>query len=296
MATKTSASKLSVLKTYKMFIDGQFPRTESGRYYPLYNKKNQLVANVCLGSRKDIRNAVQAARKAQPSWNGKTAYLRSQIIYRMAEIMQERADQFIQELLLMGFTSEKAQQEFNLSIDHLVYYAGWADKYQALFSSVNPVASAHFNFSVPEPMGVITVVCPESSPLLGLIDTIIPAVIGGNAVVSLSPEQFPLSSITFSEVIATSDVPTGVINIITGSRQELLDHMANHMDVNAVIYADKKPKEWTRLRELSVDNVKRAVDYSTHIKQVSPYAILDLQEIKTTWHPVELIAAGGAKY
>lgn len=293
-------ARISVQKTYKLYIDGQFPRTESGRYYKLENKKGDVLANICLGSRKDIRNAVVVARKAQPAWNGKTAYNRSQIIYRIAEMLETRAAQFVEELVLLGYTPAKAKIEVEQSIDRIVYYAGWADKYQALFSSVNPVASSHFNFSVQEPSGVVCVIAPEESPLLGLISVVIPAILGGNTVVVLASEKMPLSAITFAEVLNSSDLPGGVVNIITGTKKELLDFMANHMDVNTTIYARHDLKDLYKIKELAVENVKRIIDYTkidwASESAQSPYFVADCQELKTTWHPIEAIGVGGAKY
>jgi acyl-CoA reductase-like NAD-dependent aldehyde dehydrogenase len=205
-------SRVPVLKTYKIFIGGQFPRTESGRYYDLTNKQNKVIANICLSSRKDFRNAVVAARGAFLGWSSKTAFNRGQILYRIAEMLEGRKAQFEEEMILMGYTKIKAATELNQSIDRLIYYAGWCDKYMQLFSSVNPVASSHFNFSVPEPMGVVSIIADETTALLGLISVIAPAIAGGNTVIVLASEKLPLCSITFSEVLATSDLPSGVVN------------------------------------------------------------------------------------
>ena len=229
-------ARLEVLKTYKIFIGGQFPRTESGRYYPLKNKKGEVIANICLSSRKDFRNAVVAARGASGGWAGRAAFNRAQILYRIAEIMEGKKEQFISELLLQGATIKSATEEVELSIDRMVYYAGWCDKYQALYSSVNPVASSHFNFSVPEPTGVVAVIAEEESSLLGLVSTIAPVIAGGNTCVVLASESKPLCAVTFSEVLNTSDLPGGVVNIITGNSAELHSHFSTHIDVNAIIY------------------------------------------------------------
>ncbi len=292
-------SRLNVLKTYKIYIGGQFPRTESGRYYALQNKKGDTIANVCLSSRKDLRNAVVAARAAVTGWSGKTAFNRSQILYRIAEMLEGRKAQFIEELVLQGLTPKAAEVEVLKSIDRLVYYAGWCDKYSALFSSVNPVASSHFNFSVPEPTGVVSVIAPEDSSLLGLVSVIAPIICGGNTCVVLASNTLPLCAVTFAEVLATSDLPGGVVNILTGTSNELHGHFSSHMDVNAVIYCRKNKEEEKLISENASLNVKRSFNWNkdwTKDENQNPYLILDLQEIKTTWHPVENIGIGGAKY
>jgi acyl-CoA reductase-like NAD-dependent aldehyde dehydrogenase len=292
-------SRLNVLKTYKIYIGGQFPRTESGRYYDLKNKKGQILANVCLSSRKDFRNAVVAARGAFSGWSGRSAFNRSQILYRIAEMLEGRKAQFIEELTLQGSTEKAAQLEIQQSIDRLVYYAGWCDKYSQLFSSVNPVASSHFNFSVPEPTGVVSVIAPEKSGLLGLVSVISPIIAGGNVCIVLASESLPLCSVTFSEVLATSDLPGGVVNILTGTSAELHDHFSSHMDVNAIIYCRDNNEEIKKIGENASLNVKRNYIWNkdwTKDESQNPYLIMDLQEIKTTWHPIENIGIGGAKY
>ncbi|MBA3662684.1 MAG: aldehyde dehydrogenase family protein [Bacteroidetes bacterium] len=292
-------ARLNVLKTYKIYIGGQFPRTESGRYYELKNKKQETLANVCLSSRKDFRNAVVAARAAFGSWSARSAFNRSQILYRIAEMLEGRKTQFTEELLLQGLSSRAAETEIQQSIDRLVHYAGWCDKYQQLFSSVNPVASSHFNFSVPEPTGVVSVIAPEKSSLLGLISCIAPVIAGGNTCVVLASETLPLCSVTFSEVLATSDLPGGVVNILTGTSNELHDHFSSHMDVNAIIYCRDNKEELKKIMENSSLNVKRSMNWNkdwTKDENQNPYLIFDLQEIKTTWHPIENIGIGGAKY
>lgn len=292
-------SRVAVLKTYKLYIGGQFPRTESGRYYKVLGKGNQVLANMCLASRKDVRNAVSAARKAQESWSGKTAYNRSQILYRMGEMLEGRKAQFIEELIALGSSQKAAVQEVEQSIDRCIYYSGWCDKYQAWSSSVNPVSSAHFNFSVPEPMGVVTMVAPEESGLLGLLSMVLPAIVGGNTVVVLASETKPLMAITLAEVLATSDLPGGVVNILTGSASELAEHMASHMDVNAIVYGRDDHAMWTQIAAWSSLNVKRSYHWKGPWNKETaqnPYLILDLQEIKTTWHPIEQIGVSGIKY
>src|SRR4051812_46856922 len=215
---ETTADRLPVLKTYKIYIGGKFPRTESGRYYLLKNAKGKAVANVCLCTRKDFRDAVVAARAAQSSWAGKSAYNRGQILYRIAEMLEGRAAQFIDELTTSGLAASVARAEVEKSIDRVLYYAGWADKYQQIFSSVNPVSSSHFNFSLLEPTGVVSIITPEETGLIGLISTIAPTIVGGNTCIALASTSKPLSAVTFSEVLATSDLPGGVVNILTGQR------------------------------------------------------------------------------
>ncbi len=286
----SKSERLDVMKTYKIYIDGKFPRTESGRYYPLQDSSGKTIANICRSSRKDFREAVVAARKAQAGWATKSAYNRGQIIYRIAEMLEGRRQQFIGELKEQGSTAAHAEKEVNLSIDRLVYYAGWCDKYQQVFSSVNPVESSHFNFSVPEPMGVVSMLAPETNGLLGLISVIIPAIAGGNTVVVLASASRPLNAVTFGEVLNSSDVPGGVVNILTGQRSELLSHFASHMDVNAIVYYGDDQAEILKVKQSASLNVKRVAVYKesdlAEDKSQHPYRIMDLQEIKTTWHPI----------
>lgn len=292
-------SRIEVLKTYKIYIGGQFPRTESGRYYPLTNKKNEPIANVSLSSRKDFRNAVVAARGAFGGWSSRAAFNRGQILYRVAEMMEGRKDQFVEELIIQGSTQKSALSEVDLAIDRLVYYSGWCDKYQQLFGTVNPVASSHFNFSVPEPTGVVAIIAPEESSLLGLISVIAPCIAGGNTCVVLASEKKPLCSVTFAEVLATSDLPGGVVNILTGMSSELYSHFSSHMDVNAIVYCRMNTEEKKAISQNSALNVKRAYFWNkdwTKPESEHPYLMLDLQEVKTTWHPIENIGAAGAKY
>jgi acyl-CoA reductase-like NAD-dependent aldehyde dehydrogenase len=285
-------SRLNIQKTYKLYIGGKFPRTESGRYFPLHDKKGHLISNMCLASRKDFRNAVVAARKAQSSWSGATAMNRGQILYRIAEMLEGRKEQFVKEIQMQGASKAKAIKEVEASIDRLVYYAGWSDKYQQIFSSVNPVSSAHFNFSALEPMGVVSLIAPEEFGLLGLVSILAPAMVGGNTLVVLASGTLPLCSVSFAEVLHASDVPGGVVNILTGDKKELISHMASHMDVNAIIYCGKDQEEIKLISTLSSQNVKRPVFYkkSDWLNEncQSPYFIEKTQEIKTTWHPAKI--------
>ncbi len=293
-----SASRLEVLKTYKIYIGGQFPRTESGRYYsPEVN--GQPIGNICLSSRKDVRNAVVAARSAQAGWNGRSAYNRGQILYRIAEMLEGRREQFLSELLTQGLSKSAAAKEVTQSIDRLIYYAGWCDKYQQIFSSVNPVASSHFNFSVLEPTGVVFLVASEESPLLGLVSLVAPIVTSGNTCIVLASESKPLSSITFSEVLATSDVPGGVVNVLTGNKGELVEHFSRHHDINAVAFDCDDKSMFKSIQEFAVENVKRVKQYNKDWatdESENPYLIQDFCEVKTTWHPIEKISASGSGY
>ena len=292
-------SRLEILKTYKIFIGGAFPRTESGRYYTPLDKKGQPLANMCLSSRKDFRNAVVAARKAFGSWSEKTAFNRGQILYRIAEMLEGRKAQFVEELVKQGSTDAKAKQEVELAIDRCVYYAGWCDKYQQVFSSVNPVASSHFNFSALEPMGVVGIIAPQTNGLIGLVSTILPVIAGGNACVVLASENLPLCAITFAEVLATSDLTGGVVNILTGTEKELVDQLHSHMDVNAVIYAGGNKEHAFTIESGADCNVKRVFVYEndfTGETDENPYYITDLQELKTTWHPIENVGGATSSY
>ena len=287
-APGTNEQRVPVAKTYKLYVDGKFPRSESGRYYPLENSR-RLVANVCLGSRKDFRDAVVAARAALGGWSGSSAYLRGQILYRAAEMLEGRRAQFVEELAMQGAPRAAAEKEVALSIDRLVYYAGWCDKYQQVFSSVNPVSTSHFNFSVLEPTGVVAILAPQTAGLLGLVSNVAPVVAGGNTCVALASESQPLSAISFAEVLHASDFPAGVVNILTGHVAELAEHFGSHMDVNAVVYCGSDATVARQLQERGAQNIKRLFvrdeDWLEAAAQ-SPYLIADTQETKTTWHPV----------
>ncbi|TDH26264.1 aldehyde dehydrogenase family protein [Segetibacter sp. 3557_3] len=292
-----ASRRLEVLKTYKIFIGGKFPRTESGRYYVAQDEAGHKLANVCLSSRKDFREAVVAARTAFGDWGSRAAFNRGQILYRIAEMLEGRKLQFIDELVKQGAGQAAAGQEVEQSIDRLIYYAGWCDKFQQLFSSVNPVATSHFNFSVPEPTGVVSILAPQDSALLGLVSVIAPVIAGGNTCVVLGSYSKPLSAVTFAEVLSTSDVPGGVVNILTGKMEELAPYFADHMDVNALVYCGDDMEMKKLLQQKAALNLKRVVFYD-HVDWMSangqsPYLIADSQEIKTTWHPIENI--GGAK-
>ena len=285
---------MEILKTYKIYIGGAFPRTESGRYYPIMDSKNQTIANVCLSSRKDVRNAVVAARKAVGSWAEKSAFNRGQILYRIAEMLDGRKSQFVEELVKQGLSKNNAEKEVQQAVNQIVYYAGWADKYQQIISSVNPVSSSHFNFSVAEPLGVIGIISPQSSSLLGLVSMAIPAICGGNTVVISASENLPLCAVTFAEVIHSSDVPAGVMNIITGKFDELAPALAAHMDVNALLSEDLGVHQLA-IAKACVENLKRQI-ITTTWENPSLEIIANLQEIKTTWHPIEQIGGATSTY
>lgn len=285
-----SSPRLNVLKTYKIYIGGKFPRTESGRFDLLKSKSGDVLANVCRSSRKDLRNSVVAARKAQGGWGGSSALLRGQILYRIAEMLEGRREQFVEELQFQGMSEKDARADVEVAIDRMVYYAGWCDKYQQVFSSVNPVASSHFDFSMQEPTGVVSIFAPNESGLAGLVSVIAPVIAGGNSCVVLASSTYPLTSITFAEVLHSSDVPGGVVNILTGRRDELIDHFSTHMDVNAMVYAGNNKEEIIKVQQNSTHNIKRisindTQDWLSEDAQ-GPYRILETQEVKTTWHPV----------
>ncbi|HEV7768431.1 MAG TPA: aldehyde dehydrogenase family protein [Thermoanaerobaculia bacterium] len=286
-------TRLNVRKTYKLYINGEFPRTESGRSYAVTGKGGELLANACRGSRKDLRNAVAAARKAQSGWSGKTAYNRGQILYRIAEVCESRAAELADELRQQGSTAAEAKKEVESVIDRWVYYAGWSDKYTQLFGTVNPVAGPYYNFTIPEPTGVVGVIAPELPALLGLVSRIAPALVGGNTVVAVTSESRPLAAITLGEIFQTSDVPGGVINLISGIKSELVPWLAAHMDVNAIDTTGVATEAIEGVQKAAAENVKRVVHFdgagigwSDGRRSQGPYAIFDFQEAKTVWHPI----------
>jgi acyl-CoA reductase-like NAD-dependent aldehyde dehydrogenase len=264
-------SRLPVKKTYKLYVGGEFPRSESGRTYEAQG------ANVARASRKDVRDAVRAARGAFPKWAGMTAYNRGQVLYRIAEMMEARRSEFGE--LCSGV------KEVDRAVDRFVWYAGWADKLGQILGSSNPVAGPYFNFTVPEPTGVVGVVAPDEPPLAGFVSRIAPAIVGGNATVVLASETSPLAAVELAEVLATSDVPGGVVNVLTGHRDELAPVLAGHMDVNALDIggADGQSEE---LERLAADNVKRVVRGLPDAE--SPWEIASFLELKTVWHPIGL--------
>ncbi len=287
MSRNGKNGRLDIRKTYKMLIGGAFVRSESGRALDVEAPGGRWLGHVCRASRKDFRNAVVAARKAASGWANTTAYLKGQILYRAAEMLEGRAAGFEAVLQSIGLSPASAKAEVAEAIDLLVYYAGWSDKYLQVFGAVNPVASPHFNFSVTEPMGVVALVTGEKRPLLDLIAGIAPVLVGGNVVVSLSTGRAAVAAMELGEVLETSDLPAGVVNLLCGLRSELVTQMAGHMDVNALVVQGGDSKEAAALREACALNLKRFFLRSNKAKIVQdPYRILDTVEIKTTWHPV----------
>ena len=287
--------RLAALKTYKLYIGGKFPRSESGRYLSARSPTTgEHLANFSHASRKDFRDAVVAARKAQPGWGDNSAYLKGQILSRMAEMLESRSDSFVAELQSSTGTDKRsARKEVEASIDRIIYYAGWSDKFQQVFGSVNPVAGPHFNFSTLEPTGVVGIFCPDSPTLLGLVSLLVPAIVGGNTAVVLASQKFPLPAISLAEAIATSDVPAGVINLLSGERAELAPHFSTHMDVNALVDGSGDAQSADILRQGSASNLKRvslraaaaSADWFDAAAN-DPYRILDTLETKTAWHPI----------
>lgn len=288
-----------VFKTYKMFIAGSFVRSESGKTLALRNNKGKLLANICDAGRKDLKVAVVAARAAQGAWSNRSAYNRAQILYRMAEMLGARREAFVSEMRLQGYSQTKADKETKACIDSLIYYAGWCDKYLAVSSSVNPVSQNAHCFSVPEPMGVVALVANETSALLQAVCMMAATIAGGNACVVVLPEKFPLSVLSFAEVIATSDLPAGVINLVSGNRNFLATQLSTHLDVNAIVLTDTLNDESKTIESNCAANVKRFRNWShnLHINGgLHLNYIMDLQEIKTVWHSLEQGISGAGAY
>ncbi|MEZ0071410.1 aldehyde dehydrogenase family protein [Planotetraspora sp. GP83] len=283
--------RLAVRKTYKLFIGGAFPRSESGRSYAVTSSKGEFLANASKASRKDARDAVAAARKAFPGWSGATAYNRGQILYRVAEMLEGRRAQFAGEIVdADGVSAKKAAELVDAAVDRLVWYAGWSDKIGAIQGSANPVAGPYFNLSSPEPTGVVAVVAPPMGPLLGLVSVIAPVIVTGNTCVVVASERAPLPSITLAEVLATSDLPGGVVNILTGSAAEIAPWLAGHMDVNAIDLTGADAELAITCEELAAENLKRVlrppaakVDWLADPGTGRMTAFL---ETKTVWHPI----------
>ena len=286
------SKRVDVLKTHKLFIDGRFPRSESGRTFLWQAPRRAATANICRASRKDFRDAVTAAREACTSWANRTSYNRGQILYRCAEILEGRSAQFREELRLQGNSAASARKEVAGAVDLLIYYAGWADKYAQVFSHINPVAAPYFNFTMPEATGVVAIIAPLESGLIGLLAALAPVITGGNTCVALAAQDFPLCAISLAETLHTADLPPGVVNLLTGFRAELLDPFATHMDVNALVYFGNDSTEITQVESSAAENVKRVTvcgrtDWDG-ITAHNPYAIMRTQDTKTTWHPIGL--------
>lgn len=292
---RKNGARLGVQKTYKLFIGGKFVRSESGRVLPAKGSDGQPIANYGRASRKDFRDAVTAARAAFGGWSKQSAYLRGQILYRAAEMLEMREGELRAELERGGGgRGAQARSEVSRAIDRLVHYAGWTDKFGAIFSAVNPVASSHFNFTMPEPTGVVVIVCPDESPLLALVSLLAPVIAAGNTAVVLASTASPLPALTFSEIIATSDLPGGVVNILAGDAAELAPHFASHMDVNAIVDGSGDETIGRALQRGGALNVKRYIRRDVRSADwgkselENPYWILDTVEMKTAWHPIGL--------
>jgi acyl-CoA reductase-like NAD-dependent aldehyde dehydrogenase len=277
-------SNIDVKRTAKLFIGGAFPRSESGRTYEIKDKNKNFVANVALASRKDGRDAVVAARSAFAKWSEATAYNRAQVLYRVSEIMQGRREQFVEELSLWSKTKKQAENEVDEAINRMVWFAGWADKIAMVTGSNNPVAGPFFDFSIPEPTGVVAAIAPEDSALLGLVETITSIVVSGNSIIVIASESQPLPAVSLAEVLATSDVPGGVINILTGSYKEIAPWLASHQDVNALDLTgvDKKQIALELEKEAAV-NLKRVLRPNTKLDGLARIKVF--LETKTVWHP-----------
>jgi acyl-CoA reductase-like NAD-dependent aldehyde dehydrogenase len=290
--------RVSVHKTYKLYIGGAFPRSESGRSYVVSTARGEPLANACRASRKDLREAVRAARKAFQPWADKTAMNRGQVLYRVAELMEGRRDQFAVEVAdAEGVRAAKAGELVDRAIDRWVWYAGWADKIAQVLGSSNPVAAPYFNFTIPEPTGVIGIVAPETSSLLGLVSRVAPALVAGNAVVILTSETRPLPAISLAEVLATSDVPGGVVNVLTGFKKELVPVLAGHVDVDTIDVWGVPPDLRTEMELVAADNIKRIArrpagvadakfDWLDDRAAERPEWIAAYLEMKTVWHPI----------
>jgi acyl-CoA reductase-like NAD-dependent aldehyde dehydrogenase len=292
MTPSADSTRLEVRKTYKLYVGGAFPRSESGRSYEVTDHKGRFLANASLASRKDARDAVSAARKAFGGWSGRTPYNRGQVLYRVAEVLEGRRAQFVDEVAAgEGLSRSKAEAAVDAATDRLVWYAGWADKIAQVVGGANPVAGPYFNFSMPDPSGVVAVLAPQESSLLGLVSVLAPAIVTGNTVVVVSSHRRPLPAITLSEVLATSDVPGGVVNVLTGDAAEIGPWLASHMDVNAIDLAGVEDPELARsLEESAAENLKRvlrpsATDWTLEpgIERMTAYL-----ETKTVWHPIGL--------
>ena len=278
------AGRLPVAKTYKLFIDGAFPRSESGRTFPVHGPDGTLLANAAQASRKDLRDAVRTARAAQERWAARTAYNRGQVLYRVAEMLEGRRTELATLLSYTGLGTEAAEEEVEATIDRWVWYAGWSDKVHHVLGTVNPVAGPYFNFTVPEPTGVVGLVAPARPALLGLVSRLVPAIVGGNTVVVVTGGDASLVAVTLGEVLATSDVPAGVVNVLTGERAELLPWLISHLDVNAVDLTGADDDLEAEVVAQAAANVKRVV--FGDVEEESPYTIADFMEMKTLWHPI----------
>jgi len=283
-------TRLSVPKTYKLYIGGKFPRSESGRVYDLTSASGAFLANVAKASRKDARDAVRAARSAVAGWSGATGYNRGQVLYRIAELLEGRRAQFVDEIMQSeGVTADAAGTQVDAAIDVWVWYAGWADKYVQVAGNGNPVSGPYFNISTPEATGVVAIIAPQQSSLLGFVSVVAPALVSGNTVVVVASEKSPLSAISLSEVMATSDVPGGVVNVLTGSAAELAPWLAAHADVNAIDLAGAGETDWVDLQITAADTLKRVLTPEPGVPAPSVERVTFFTETKTVWHTKALI-------
>ncbi|MFD4372312.1 aldehyde dehydrogenase family protein [Streptomyces sp. NPDC058486] len=299
MSDKTEQNRLSVFKTYKLYVGGKFPRSESGRVYEVSDSKGNWLANAPLSSRKDARDAVVAARKAQGGWAGATAYLRGQILYRVAEMLEGRRDQFVREVAdAEGLSKSKAAAQVDAAIDRWVWYAGWTDKIAQVVGGANPVAGPYFNLSTPEPTGVVTVLAPQESSFLGLVSVIAPVIATGNTAVVIASEKAPLPALSLGEVLATSDLPGGVVNILSGKAAEMGPHLAAHLDVNAIDLTGADAALAKELEIAAAENLKRVLRPRTEDFAESPGTdrMTAFLETKTVWHPTGSLGASGSSY
>ena len=277
-------SRIDVNKTYKLFIGGAFPRSESGRVYEIKGANKKFIANPSLASRKDLRDAVVAAKSAQPGWANATAFNRGQILYRIAEIMEGRSEQFVDEICaLEGVTNKVAKSQVEAAIDTWVWYSGWCDKLSSVTGSLNQVSGPFYNFTTPEPLGVVAIFAENKPSLLGVVRTLAPVLAGGNSAVLIASENYPLPAITLSEALATSDVPSGVVNILTGKSAELAPWVGSHMEIDGVDVAGLNKKQEEELKLVGADNLKRIFRFNP---DNHPERILSFMEQKTVWHPI----------
>ncbi len=286
-----TSERLDVRKTYKLYVGGAFPRSESGRTYEVTSHDGEFLANAAKASRKDARDAVVAARAALPGWSGATPYNRAQVLYRVAELLEGRREQFVTEIRAgEGISAKEAERVVSAAIDRWVWYAGWADKIAQIAGTVNAVAGPYFDFSLPEPTGVVAVLAPQESSLLGLVSVLAPVIVSGNTAVVVAAESAPLPAVTLSEVLATSDVPGGVVNILTGSTAEIAPHLAAHMDINAIDLVGAPADIATDLERAAADNLKIVVrrpdDSPDWLVAPSTRRLLSFVETKTVWHPI----------
>ena len=277
-------SRIDVNKTYKLFIGGAFPRSESGRVYEIKGANKKFIANPSLASRKDLRDAVVAAKAAQPGWANATAFNRGQILYRIAEIMEGRSEQFVDEICaLEGVTNKVAKSQVEAAIDTWVWYSGWCDKLSSVTGSLNQVSGPFYNFTTPEPLGVVAIFAENKPSLLGVVRTLAPVLAGGNSAVLIASENYPLPAITLGEALATSDVPSGVVNILTGKSAELAPWVGSHMEIDGVDVAGLSKKQEEELKLVGADNLKRIFRFNP---DNHPERITSFMEQKTVWHPI----------